>query len=96
MATAQIVSGLDRLLSAEVYAKLLSAAAQQGRPLDEVVRTAIEDYLDAADEPEYEDTPDEQILADLREAFTAALRGEFSPIEELWAEIDGNIDDDAN
>jgi hypothetical protein len=47
----------------------------------------ISQYLEAYYEPEYEDTPDEQILADLREAFKDVKAGRVSSAREFLEEL---------
>ena len=80
---------LTTLLPAEILERLEAEAERRDLPLAGVVREAITTYLEDrdADEDEYEDTPDEVILADLREAFADALAGRTRPAREVLEEI---------
>lgn len=73
---------LEQILPPEVYKRLQAEATRLQASLSEVVREAIEEYLDIPDDEEYEDTPDEQILADIREGLRQALNGEALPADE--------------
>ena len=82
-------------LSAATLERLRAEAERQQTPLEEVLEAAIETYLQN-DEEEYEDTPDEKILEDFRQGWHEAMTGQTVPIEQLFAEMDAETDDDAH
>ena len=86
---------LTTLLPPKMMERLQAEAERQQLPLPELVRDAIETYLEEIEEI-FEDTPDEKILADLKEALGDALAGRTRPIEELFAEVDQEMADDAH
>ena len=55
---------LEQILPPEIYERLQAEATRLQTSLSEVVREAIEEYLDITGEDEYEDTPDEKIILD--------------------------------
>ena len=57
------------------------------------LRRPIEEYLTTDDE-EYEDTPDEQIIADIREGLREALNGKAIPADEAMALLRKQIADE--
>ncbi|MDZ4671620.1 MAG: hypothetical protein SH821_12190 [Phototrophicales bacterium] len=67
--------------------KLARIITQEAPDKNMSVDTLISDYLEAYYEPEYEDTPDEQILADLREAFQDLKAGRVSSAREFLEEL---------
>ncbi len=71
---------LESLLPSATLERLQAEAERQQSALSDVVREAIEDYLDSLDE-ELEDTPNEKILADLREAWHEAMTGQTIPAD---------------
>ena len=75
---------LNGLLSDESIKRLQAEAQRQHLPLPELVREAIEGYLDELD---YEDTPDEKILSDFTQAWDDAMKGKTRPVSEVMAEI---------
>lgn len=79
---------LESVLSAETLERLQSEAANQGAELSAIVREAIETYLEdlEADE-EFEDTPDEKIVEDFRQAWHEAMTGQTRPAREALDEI---------
>jgi predicted DNA-binding protein len=91
----QTVIELDTLLPPETLERLHAAAQRQHLPLPDLVRDAIEAYLN---EEVYEDTPDEEILASLRDSFTGVLEGKTRPARDVLAEIRRELaeDDDAS
>lgn len=78
-------------LPSETLARLAAEAKRLELPLSDVVRDAIEIYLD-----ELEDTPDEDILNSLRIGFTEALEGRVRPAREVLDEIRRELADDDN
>ena len=76
---------LEQILSPDVYERLQAEATRLHASLGEVVREAIEEYLDSPDE--YEDTPDEKILSDIQEGLREALTGKGVPAEEALAAL---------
>jgi len=84
---------LSGLLSDESIKRLQAEAQRQHLPLPELVRDAIEEYLD---DLEYEDTPDEKILSDFTQAWDDAMKGKTRPAREVLAEIRKSIKSDDN
>lgn len=80
---------LKQLLSDSDMTRLLTEASRQQLPLANLVREAIAAYLDDIEEEsdEIEDTPDEEILADFRQAWHEAMTGQTRPAREVLAEI---------
>lgn len=68
--------------------RLEAEAKRQALSVDALINEAIEIYLDELeDDEEYEDTPDEEILADFRQAWHDAMTGNVVPAREALAEI---------
>ncbi len=84
---------LEQILPPEVYERLQAEATRLQASLSEVVREAIEEYLDMPDD-DYEDTPDEKIIADIREGLRQALNGEAVPAEEALAVLRKKLADE--
>lgn len=78
---------LERLLSPEAYARLQAEAERQNTAVAEVVRDALEQYLDDTEGDEIEDTPREKVLADLREAVEDVNAGRTRSADEALADI---------
>ena len=77
-------------LPTEVVKQLETEADNQKRPVNELIYKAIKLYMEALnlhDENEMEDTPDEEILADLRQSLREFQTGQTRPIEELFNEV---------
>lgn len=72
---------LSTLLSEKTLERLQAKAQRQQTAITALVREAIEEYLEDVEE-ELEDTPDEKILADLKEAWHEAMTGQTIPAEE--------------
>ncbi len=80
-----------------LIAQLQAAAQQQQTQVSTLVQEAVEDYLTDDtddDEPEYEDTPDEEILAGLREALEDVKAGRLYPVREAIAEIRRELEEE--
>jgi predicted DNA-binding protein len=77
---------LQQILPPEVYERLQAEANRQQAALTDVVRAAIEAYLEDQAE-ELEDTPDEKIEADFRQAWHEAMTGQTIPAREALAAI---------
>jgi hypothetical protein len=88
---APVTIELTTLLSPEAIERLKEEADRQHVPLTDVVREALQTYVADLDEPDYEDTPNEEILNDLPEAFRDVFAGRTRPIEELFAELDDEL-----
>lgn len=84
---------LEQILPPEVYERLQAEAQRQQVSLNEVVRDAIEEYLTVDDE-EYEDTPDEKIIADIRQGLHEAMTGQVIPADEAMALLRKQIADE--
>jgi predicted transcriptional regulator len=84
---------LDQILPPEIYERLQAEADRLKASLGDVVREAIEEYLDASDD-EYEDTPDEKVLADIREGLRQALNGETIPADEALVSLRKKLADE--
>jgi hypothetical protein len=67
--------------------KLARIITQEAKDKNVSVDNLISQYLEAYYEPEYEDTPDEQILADLREALLDLKAGRVYPAREFLEEL---------
>jgi len=85
---------LEQILPPEVYERLQAEANRLQASLGDVVREAIEEYLDLSDEAEYEDTPDEKIIADFRQGWHEAMTGQTIPADEAMALIRKQIADE--
>lgn len=73
-------------ISSETLERLQVKAQVEGRSLPDLMREAIEIYLD--EEDEIEDTPDEEIIEAIREGMKAALSGHRGrPAREVLNEI---------
>lgn len=70
---------LDQILSANTMQRLQEEATRTKVDVAEIVRDALETYLD--DEEELEDTPDEKILADFRQGWHEAMTGKTVPAD---------------
>ncbi|MBZ0321374.1 MAG: hypothetical protein K8L91_33490 [Anaerolineae bacterium] len=81
---------LTQLLPPETLKRLQAESSQQHVSLSQLVRDAIEVYLD---EP-LEDTPDEKIIADFKEAWHQAMTGQVYPIDDLLSRL--REEDEAN
>ena len=86
------MSQLTLQLPDDVLTRLQSAAERQQMPLDDLVREAIESYLNEDDEP-----AKEELLDDLRQSMLDAFAGRTRPadevIEELRRKHQANADD---
>lgn len=80
------VFDLTQLLSTEALQRLREESAHLQRPLTELVRDALEEYVENLDEP-LEDTPDEKIIADFKEAWHQAMTGQVIPAREALAAL---------
>ncbi|MBC7812432.1 MAG: hypothetical protein H7175_14845 [Burkholderiales bacterium] len=82
-------------LSETTFERLRAEAEHKQIPLDEVLEAALETYLQD-DEEEYEDTPDEKILEDFRQAWHEAMTGQIGTqsARELLEEIRRELDED--
>ena len=85
---------LEQILPPDIYERLQAEADRLHASLGEVVREAIEEYLDIPDEEEYEDTPDEKIIADFRQGWHEAMTGQTIPADEAMELIRKQIADD--
>ena len=85
---------LEQILPPEIYERLQAEADRLQASLGEVVREAIEEYLNISDEGEYEDTPDEKIIADFRQGWHEAMTGQIIPADEAMVLIRKQIADD--
>ena len=74
--------------------KLARIITQEAQDRNVSVDDLISQYLEAYYEPEYEDTPDEQILADLRQGFRDIKKGNYRPAREFLAELKNETDDE--
>lgn len=74
------MSELTLQLPDDVVTRLQSEAERQQIPVDDLVRAAIETYLD--DEPSKED-----LLAGLRQSMSDALAGRTYPADDLIAAL---------
>jgi len=77
---------LNGLHSVKSMERLQAEAERQHLPLPELVREAIEDYLDDLD-TDYEDTPDEKIISDFTQAWDDAMKGRTRPARDVLADI---------
>ncbi|MBZ0321368.1 MAG: hypothetical protein K8L91_33460 [Anaerolineae bacterium] len=84
---------LAQLLSTETLQRLREESAHLQRPLTDLVRDALEGYVEHLEEP-LEDTPDEKIIADFKEAWHQAMTKQVIPAREALAAI-RNDDEDA-
>jgi predicted transcriptional regulator len=85
---------LEQILPPEIYERLQAEAERLQTSLGNVVREAIEEYLDIPDEDEYEDTPNEKIILDIQEGLRQALNGEGIPAEEALTSLRKKLADE--
>ena len=55
--------------------------------LSQIERTEILQYLIKKQEIDPDDTPDEIVIAGIRQGFTEALNGQLIPLEQMWEGI---------
>lgn len=79
-------------ITGDAAEKLRAEAERQQVAPTKLAQDVIETFLDDLDE-EIEDTPDDEILADLRAALEDVKAGRTRPIEDLFAELDDEIED---
>jgi hypothetical protein len=91
-----ITTALGEILSAETIQRLQMEAETQQVSIADLVRELIEDYVELLDEEEIEDTPDEKVIADFKEAWHQAMTGQTFPIEKLFAEFGDETNEDSN
>ena len=84
------MSELRLQLPDDVFTRLQSEAERQQVPLDDLVRAAIESYLDK-DEP-----TKEAILESLRQSMRDALDGRVHPARAVLAELRREIENHAD
>jgi DNA-binding protein Fis len=75
---------LEQLLKPEKLAKLREEAERQHVALDELVRGALEDYIDDLDG---DDTPDDIVLGHLNKAVDDVNAGRTRPAREALADL---------
>lgn len=83
---------LAELLSSEILDRLQAEAERQHVPVTDVVREAIEAYLE---DDIIEDTPDDEILSSLRQSLTEVLEGKTRSARDVIAEIRTELTDEA-
>lgn len=81
---------LEQLLKPEKLAKLREEAERQQIAIDELVRGALEDYIDDLDG---DDTPDDVVLSHLNKAVDDVNAGRTRPAREALAELRKKIAD---
>ncbi len=88
----------DVQITVRLPAELVEEADELGLLSDEMIAKLLQSEVERRlSEPnDDEDTPDEVILAHLREAFGDALAGRIRPIEELFAEVDKELSEDGD
>lgn len=74
---------LEQLLKPEKLAKLREEAERQHIAIDELVRGALEDYIDDLDD----DTPDDVILSHLNKAVDDVNAGRTRPAREALTDL---------
>jgi len=92
--TEQTTIELTMLLPPEKLERLQEEAQRQQIQLPELVREVIEIYLQEIDEADFEDTPDEKIIADFKEAWHEAMTGQTRPAREVLEEIRQELEHD--
>jgi hypothetical protein len=80
---------LEQLLKPEKLAKLREEAERQHIAIDELVRGALEDYIDDLED----DTPDDVILFHLNKAVDDVNAGRTRPAREALADLRKKIAD---
>lgn len=80
---------LEQLLKPEQLAKLREEAERQQIAIDELVRGALEDYIDDL----ADDTPDDVVLSHLNKAVDDVNAGRTRPAREALAELRKKIAD---
>ena len=76
---------------AETLQRLQAVATEQNMALDDVLRQALEAYLDDDDEP-----TEAEILESIRIGMKQALAGDYRPAHEVLDEIERETADDAD
>lgn len=77
---------LKHILSAETMQRLGAESTRLQIPLKDLVRDAIEEYLEILEDTP-EDTSDEEILEDLRQALYEAKTGQTIPARQVIEEL---------
>ncbi len=82
-------------LSPEIHERLQAEANRQQTVLTDLLQEVIEDYLTNSLE-EVEDTPNEKILADIREGWQEAMTGQTVPADKALAALRKKLTHDNN
>lgn len=85
---------LKEVLQPSDLERLEAEAARQNIAPSDVIRIAVEAYLDEVEAEELEDTPDEKILADLQEAWHEVQAGLAIPADEVLAALRKKLSDE--
>jgi hypothetical protein len=80
------LTALQQLLTNDMVERLQAESARLQIPLNMLVQEAVEEYLELLEETP-EDTPDEKIIADFKQAWHEAMTGQTVPAREALAAI---------
>ena len=87
--TVEIVLSLPE----DIVVRLEAEGERQNTPLNTLITEAVRDYLMTFAPPD-EETPDDQIIAGIREGMRQALRGQVRPAMETLEEIEREFADE--
>jgi predicted DNA-binding protein len=77
---------IELSLNADSYARLQDEAMRRGTDLTILVQELVEDYLNDLDD-DFEDTPEDEILAGFQQGWHEAMTGKTRPADEVLEEI---------
>lgn len=80
------LTALQQILTNDTVERLQAESVRLQIPLNTLVQEAVEEYLDLLEETP-EDTPDEKIIADFKQAWHEAMTGQTVPAREALAAI---------
>ena len=75
--------------------KVMGTINEQGQlaldePLEITQNSRVEVIVLIQEEPPEDDTPNTEVLADLRQAWHEAMTGQTIPVSQLWEEIEND------
>lgn len=75
--------------------KVMGTINEQGQlaldePLEITQNSRVEVIVLIQEEPPEDDTPNTEVLADLRQAWHEAMTGQTIPVAQLWEEIEND------
>lgn len=85
---------LNRVLSPETYQRLQAAAETQHINIEDLLRAAVETYLDDFEDDDIEDTPDEEILEAFREGWRDMKAGRVISARQMLEEVRHELEEE--